>query len=484
MSEILAPEEQLMEYSDALLSIAYKKENEEQRIELFSQFQTEMFRDENFILYKLLKTIWGKPSSVPDRDFIVNYFALHTKLILDGREYLDLVGFDDESIIEYKKRILAKFDKITKMNIDANELTLYIEKYKLCFYSHMSDKILGIAKQMIYSEVQIGRTKYFGVEDANRYCSTKLAEVRQLIEGKDKGYIDLKSEDFDTDLKPSRVVSDFGDLVEFNDLFGKVRAPFMYSIQGGTKGGKSTLARRIGLNGVVKYKSNVLIWSTEDTKEQIMYSLRAMHYADYYDTADSATPILSAKQISDGDYPDEETRSAELVSYEDLRNNPNYGNITFITHPLTVENIELMLEPICEQKKIDIVIIDYLQEVHYGGNLKKNEAISIAYQRALQVTKKLGVALIAPAQFSQEAMRKLAESVDSKGTIDTRLLGGESSEVTRTPDANIVMYSTIEDLANNFVKFLPVPSRIAKQAPNFGAYVQFETGSFVSMSSL
>lgn len=487
--DILTPEEELMELSDAILSIVYKKENVEQRVNLLMQFQPEMFRDENFILYKLLKTIWVKPQSVPDRRFIELYFSNNDLIILKNREYLDIASLDDDTLLEYKKRVLAKYDKLTRMQVDKEDLDLYIEKYKLCFKTHMTDKALSLAKQMVYSDVQIGRKKYRGAEDATSYIEATLSEINQLLEGEDKGYAVLTSELGLQNNSTSKVVSDFGELEEFNELFGKVRTPFMYSIQGGTKGGKTTLTRRIAKNGLTKYKSNVLYWSTEDTLQQTLSSLRAMHYADYYkeheDSLVSGSPTLSQKQILYGEYPSDAIMSAEHISFMDLCDNPNYGNLVFVTAPLTLDNIDRRLKQLCEQNKIDMVVIDYLQEVHYyGSNTKKNEAISIAYQKVLQVTKELEVAVIAPAQFSQKAMHDLAESADGKGNIDTRLLGGESSEITRTPDANIVMYSTVEDLANNYIRFLPVPSRIAKQAPDFGAYVSFETGEFISLSKI
>ena len=74
----------------------------------------------------------------------------------------------------------------------------------------------------------------------------------------------------------------------------------------------------------------------------------------------------------------------------------------------------------------------------------------------------------------------MAKSKDGQ-QHEFRTSGGESSEIIRTPDINIALYATAEDLMRKEMTIISVPSRLAAPCPPIKIYCDLKSCVFSSL---
>ncbi|MNV39690.1 hypothetical protein D3C71_1312770 [compost metagenome] len=80
--------------------------------------------------------------------------------------------------------------------------------------------------------------------------------------------------------------------------------------------------------------------------------------------------------------------------------------------------------------------------------------------KVLQFLKSKKVAGIFPAQLKQTAVGDIKkQSPEELINMELRDSAGESYEVIKTPDVNIALFGTVEDIRNGSMKILSIPSR-------------------------
>jgi len=226
------------------------------------------------------------------------------------------------------------------------------------------------------------------------------------------------------------------------------------------KGGKTKFCCRVAHTAKVQYGTDVAFWPIEGGKRKILAELRAIHFDYFYNELQGNNYTgLSGQDILDNNFPSEEYRQLEAVSRADLFTNPNYGRLKIIDEPLEFNTYINHLKAVVNRYGVRLIIVDYLQLITDKTSRKsKSEIIGQAYQETLKFCNKYHVAFISPSQFKQEFIKDLNSGKD----VDTRVGGGESSEIIRTPDVNIAFYGTPMDIENNRLTLLSVPSRVAK----------------------
>ena len=152
-----------------------------------------------------------------------------------------------------------------------------------------------------------------------------------------------------------------------------------------------------------------------------------------------------------------------------------------IDRPFTVESIEEEVLTAIQTNNAKLIVIDYLQLIGSSTGIKKNERIGEAYQKMLRICKSMNVALFSPAQFTQEFLKEMANSKDGSAH-EVRTAGGESSEIIRTPDYNLALYATAEDLIHHRMTLLSVPSRLSSPFPPIDIYIDLGVCEFCSTS--
>lgn len=478
---ILTPEERLQELSDVLISniVGSDEESKEKRRYLFSQLPFRAFRDENFVIYKVLFNFKDK-GITPDSMFLKLYLLRNTKFLEESKTFIDLSAYSDMDENPYVGYISAVIKQHTRLGgmakVSKDEFNLSVEKYKVEYSGIEMNKVYANAKLILYEGMQIGRKFYQGFADSTAYVKRASADIENLLDSSfGDGFIDSSEEAIvDNEQTKPEKVSDFDLLDELNEHLGGVYTSLFYNIMAPTKGGKSKFTARMAHTAMVKYGVNISVWAFEGGYEAWWAQMRAIHYEYTYirnagTTGERVAP-LSQRDILLNNYPSEAVRSLEEASRLDLFTNPNYGKAQMINRPFVVENYIDELETSVKINDSKIVFIDYLQLIGSEERGRKtSDIIKEAYKSTLAFCKDRNVAVVTPAQFKQEFIKEMSTSKGGAAP-ETRTAGGESSEVIRSSDINIALYASIDDLQRHRMTIMSVPSRLAVSFPSAEIY--------------
>ncbi len=495
MSEelILTPEERIAKLSDILLSSVIRADDASKRKRqlLFSQFTPIIFRDEYHVLYKVLYN-FRERMLTPDEEFYEMYLVRNENIILDAKPYIDIDAFannDENKVVAYAQAVLKVYTRLLTIEpVDDDEFELNIEKYKEEFKCFKLGEALSQSKEILYDGIDFGRTHFQGDEQSVAYIKSKSAEIESLLSSTvGKGFINSRDAGLidDTGVEPERI-GDFGLVEELNEYTGGVFTSKFYSVLAPTKGGKSKFCARLCHN-ILQNGHNVVVWAHEGGWYAWMCQMRAIHFDWYYnrDKIDRTQFKVGISQdiILNKKWRNEQQQVLEQTSRTDLFQREDFGYMEFIDRPFKVETFIDEIETAVARSGAKAVIIDYLQLIGWDTNkYSKSTAIGTAYQKLLDYARKRNVAVISPAQFTQDFMKELSRS-DSKEGHETRTAGGESAEIVRTPDVNIALYASIDDLMRNHMQILSIPSRDYQPFPPVDIYCDLSVCMFASVKS-
>lgn len=447
-------------------------QDKEERLAVMSTFSRELFRNENYVLYTVLQN-FREQNLVPDADFLDIYLHRNQDIVLkDNGRFIDRSLFDTENdlIDEVIASTIKSLNSYKDIKVDddyKNTLQLDKQKFKQMYKTNAFSEINENMTLIMKDSIKIGRKVYSGVDDAQQYYEEQSAEVNALVSEESKDLYYLQEVKLQDKQDSPRLIGDFGDLTFLNEQFDGMYSGMFYSVMAPTKGGKSKFCYRQIHNVAIRSGNPVLMWPAEGGKEKAKAELRAIHFVYYWEhimgknlTEDG---YVEASDILKGRYPSQEIQDMEKESNLDLNNNPEYGDIAFIEERLKSDRYMSIIRKSIDKVQPALLVVDYLQLMlpPDSGPLakqSKNERIGQAYAELLSLTKEKNIAFLTPAQMKQDAIQDLAAGKD----VDTRVLGGESSEIVRTPDYNIALYGTPEDIQNNSMTLLSIPSREAK----------------------
>ena len=491
-SVYLTPEERLKELSDKLLQSMIQGDSAslQNRSFLFGQFNPKVFKDENYIIYQVFYSFKDK-GITPDSDFMKMYMLRNTKMFKDGSEYINLQEFadlDENLYVAYASATLKQFNRLLTLEpLNLSDLKLEAEKYKSEFSAYEISRAYSQAKVILYDGIQIGRRMYQGYDDSVAYVKKKIADIEAVLDHTTgEGFIDSREYGIEDDKveKPIKI-GDFDLITELNKHFGGIFTSIFYNIMAPTKGGKSKFTSRMAHNVCVENGFNISVWAHEGGYKAWWAQMRAIHFEYLYirgKDPSERVAALSQQDILFGNYPSEEIRALEEASRLDLFTNPNYGVINMIDRPFLGESFIEEIETSVQLNDSRFVLIDYLQLIGTrNSNSSKPQVIGRAYQDLLAYAKKRNVAVVSPSQFTQEFMKEMASSKEGQ-SHEVRTAGGESSEIIRTPDVNIALYATTEDLIRHKMTIMSVPSRLAQPFPDIDIYADLCSCVFASVS--
>ena len=488
---VLLPEERLESLSDQIIqSIINSDEvSKANRQIVFGQLSPKVFRDENYIIFTVFHHFKDK-GITPDADFLEMYLSRNSKLLKDSQGYINLADYkdlDENMYLAYTSAVIKKFKRIVQNEVlSKDELALCIEKYKTEFSAMEMSKAYAQSRIILYEGLQIGYRFYQGYADSMAYVKKIAADIDAVLDKTaGAGFINSREAGIEDkqESKPTKI-GDFGLITELNEKLGGVYSGLFYNVIAPTKGGKSKFCARLAHISMVEYGNGVSIWAHEGGYEAWWAQMRAIHFEYLYirnKSANERVAPLSQKDILMGNYPSPEIKQLEEASRLDLFTNPNYGIMHMIDRPFKAETFIDEIETSVQLNDSKMVVIDYLQLISCDSNKGKSEAIGNSYQNALAYCKKRNVAIISPSQFKQESMDEMANSKDGK-VHELRTFGGESSEVIRTPDVNIALYASIEDLIRKKMTIMSIPSRLAEPFPDIEIYADLCSCVFSSIS--
>ena len=488
---VLTPDERLSQLGDIILASVLKKDevSKANRQHLFSQLNPKAFLNEHHIVYAVLYNFRDK-GIIPDYDFMKMYLLRNEKVVREATAYIDIKAYEDldeSPIVGYVYGVLKLFKRLQGMQaLGIDDFNLSVEKYKLEYQAFCIGEAYSMAKTALYDGVKMGRKTYQGYEDSTTIVKEKMAEIEGVMDStKGAGFIDSSVGGLEDDDETQAIkIGDFGDINELNEHLGGIYAPYFYSILAPTKGGKSKFTTMMIHNIVVEHGINAVVWAHEGGYKAWWAQLRARHYDWFYNRNEPDITKhksgVSQKIILEKTFASPAIQAAEQASRIDLFSNANYGHIEMIDRPFNVETFINEIDTAVKVNNAKVVLIDYVQLIASISGIPKSQAIGYAYQALLAYAKKKHIAIISPAQFKQEFIQDLSRSKDGKSG-DTRTAGGESSEITRTPDINIALYGSVEDLAAGFMQCLSIPSRMASPFKTFGMYCDLATCLFASI---
>lgn len=490
----LTPEERLSQLGDKLLSGVIRTDNvsKNNRQVLFGCFTPRVFKDENHILYKVLYNFKDR-GIVPDEGFLRLYLMRNEHVILDAAEYIDVNAYkdlDENPVVGYVMAVVKQFNRLLTMPVSSFEqFNLDLEKYKLEYMCVEMGDAYNRAKTILYDGLKIGRHNKMGYVDSVAYVKSRIADVESVVDTTAGiGFIDASVAGLidDDEYQPEKI-GDFGLISELNKYLGGIYTSYFYSVLAPTKGGKSKFTTRLIHNIMVEHGNNVAVWAHEGGPKAWMAQLRATHYDWLYNRnePDITKHKLGINQdvILKKQYPSEAVKQLEDASRVDLFTNPNYGNLHLIDRPFKLETFIDEMETAVQLNGAKVILIDYLQLISTDtSGISKPQMLGTAYQKALAWAKKRNVAVISPAQMTQAFMDEMARSKEG-GSHELRVAGGETSEVVRTPDINIALYGSIEDIRAGSMKILSIPSRLCQPFPDFDIYCDLGVCQFASLTA-
>ena len=491
--DIISSEEKLRLFSDQIIAscIDGKAINRYALDKLMAVTNPRLFRDENYILFSIFYFYRSKLRYLKiDAEFIKLFLNRNRSMLTKSRAYIDINAYGDvdgSNELGYISGVIKHFNRLrTLPDISIEEFETYFEKYLIEFKAIEANKVYRQAQMILTDGLKIGRKLYSGFEDSQNYCKKQLAEIEGLVDfSLGSGFVKMSEVILDEkpdNRKPIKI-GDFGRIKQLNEAYGGIYTSMFYSFIAPPKSGKSKLCARICHNVSVVAGNNVTVWAQEGGKDAWTAQMRAIHFDHVYNTdaelVDRKFGVTQEVIIKDS-FKTEELRQLEMSSKLDLASNPEYGSVDYIDRPFNVETFLDDIDTSVKENNSKLVIIDYMQLIGSESNLSERERIAEAYKKMLNYCKKNNVAVISPAQYKQDSFDTLIKRSSVDGA-DLRTAAGGSSEVLRTPDVLFALWASVDDIRNNSMKIISLPSRMNVAFPNINLRIDLATCQFISV---
>jgi hypothetical protein len=453
--------------------------------EMLTIFNTPaVFKNEWYVFFILTKDF---PKVVPHADFIRLYLQTN-RAIFQKNPHVEMANYrvgDTDPYVEFVNSCLALFEDCTKRTVDDAEYYRSLEMHKMEYINRQAVQILEESVTILSEGVTYGNKTMSGYSDMRENEKGKFLKLDNMMAKADRrgvvtyGYTD-EDEEEDNRIK---IVTKFG--VELLDeAIGGIYEGDMVSLLAPAKGCKSRFATHVLHNALITGTS-IAMWSVENGYKGWEYLVRARHFNWFYNskvTDATQKRIIDSDMIRKGEMSPE-LLEMELASWTDLKCNSNYGRIASIDEDMDEDNFTEVLDNATNEVGAKLVCLDYLQLVSGGNkNMSKNERIGEAYKKTLQFCKKKKVGGIFPAQLKQTVVGDIQKvSPEDLINMELRDSAGESYEVIKTPDVNLALYGTVEDIRNGSMKLISIPSRNSAPFEPIDLYVDAGTCTFSSI---
>lgn len=492
--EVLSPEQRMKGFGDILLASALGSSEVaiKNRHFLFGNARIELFRDENYIIYSFLYNFKDRNITI-DEEFVKLSLMRQQSLIEDASNdrKIDINAYgevDDSVTLGYIGGVMKYFSNLMKdEKVAPDEFQLVFEKYLIEYKAIETAKIYSDSLQIIGDGLKIGRKVLQGFEASRDYVKNNLARIEGVVDqNKGIGFINMAEVILNPKQEAKSVkISDFGALEELNNHYGGIYTGNLYTVMAPSKSGKSKFCARLAHTAMVNYGVNVSVWAFEGGYEAWTAQMRSIHFDFTYNTGVSATDVkigVTQGAILHDRFPDGSPyKELEATSKLDLASNSAYGSTHFIDRPFRVETFLDEIDASVKANNSQMLIIDYLQLIDSEKSMSERERIATAYPRLLEYCKKNNIAVVSPAQYKQDVVDELQRKKDGEAR-DMRTAGGGSYEIIKTSDVIFALWASTEDLSNNKMTIMPMPTRFYDAIPEFDIYVDLGYCQFMSLN--
>ena len=491
---LLSPEQRLKGFGDILLASALGSSEVaiKNRHFLFGNARIELFRDENYIIYSLLYNFKDRNITIDEEFGKLSLMRQQSIREDDSRglkkEFKSYGEVDDSVTLGYIGGVMKYFSNLMKdEKVAPDEFQLVFEKYLIEYKAIETAKIYSDSLQIIGDGLKIGRKVLQGFEDSRDYVKNNLARIEGVVDqNKGIGFINMAEVILNPKQEAKSVkISDFGALEELNNHYGGIYTGNLYTVMAPSKSGKSKFCARLAHTAMVNYGVNVSVWAFEGGYEAWTAQMRSIHFDFTYNTGVSATDVkigVTQGAILHDRFPDGSPyKELEATSKLDLASNSAYGSTHFIDRPFRVETFLDEIDASVKANNSQMLIIDYLQLIDSEKSMSERERIATAYPRLLEYCKKNNIAVVSPAQYKQDVVDELQRKKDGEAR-DMRTAGGGSYEIIKTSDVIFALWASTEDLSNNKMTIMPMPTRFYDAIPEFDIYVDLGYCQFMSLN--
>jgi hypothetical protein len=396
---------------------------------------------------------------------------------------------DGERIELFTEELCDLLDELTKEVVSYDEFesacNQYLITYRNQYMLQTSNAMSMIMQPDGYIEKLKGhRTKHWqGENDCAEYYTYRRAHLAQLDEDKrvssitvDEDYA-LKENNMDAGgEEDGEALLDYG-IKEIDDFAQVMRRTHLVNIIGITKGGKSTFSNYL-VERALRKGLNVAVWALEGSikeRQAVIESLCAYNL-------ENDSRRVTRNEIMSRNYSSNDNRQA-IANARTIIASPQYGNLTYITGTAYVEDFEsVLIDHYTRVNKFDVLVVDspILMLSRYGAGKVERVSEGIVRLKNL-ISTKLNCLCIMTAQIKQEHIDKLRSKPNE--TIDVTA-GGDSAEVTRTPDDVIGLFSSKLERSNGQMKMSNIASRHHEAFPDFYVGCDLAIGNFFSNPEL
>lgn len=483
-----APTENKSRIEDTIFASLFKEDegSHRRKQELLTTFNnTQVFDNEYYVFFTLVKD-FSRVS--PNKDFL-RLFLQTNRASFQRSPYINLTEFqngDTDPYVEFVNSVLDTFEMLQKTVIDDAEYFRSIHMHKMEYINKRSIEVLEESTVILSEGIVQGRKQLSGYEDMRKNLKNGFLELDNMMNKSDRrGIVTYDNEDDNEEENNGiQLITKFG-IKELDDALGGIYEGDMVSLLAPAKGGKTRFATFVVHNALVNHGQNIGVWSVENGYKGWEALIRARHFNWFYNSKITDATLkrhITADMIRKGEL-EGELYEMEQASWADLRFNSAYGRIISIDQDFDLDTLREVLETTINDYGVKLLCVDYLQLIT-GGNVRysKNERIGEAYKEVLQLLKKKKVGGIFPGQLKQSVVGDINKmKPEELINMELRDAAGESYEVIKTPDVNIALYGTVEDIRNGQMKLLSIPSRNSSPFEPIDLYVDAGSCTFASL---
>ena len=459
------------------------------------KFPVNVFFNEYYFIYQTFKDSTIRVFSKEQIASLIaqNQASLLSSPFIDLNKYGKLLNgstlSDSERVELFTEEMCDLLEELTKTVITYDEFESSCNQYLIAYRnSYMLQTSLAMSMIMqpdgYIERLKNNRTKFWqGEEACNEYYTYRKFHLSQLDEDKrvsslliDEDYANKENNKDAGGEDDGEALLDYG-IKEIDEYAQVMRRSHLVNIMGITKGGKTTFATYLTERALRK-GLNVAIWSLEGSikeRQAIIESLCAFNL-------EKDSRIVSRNEILSRSYKSKENRQA-IANARTIIASPEYGKLTYITGTAYVEDFEsVLIDHYTRVNKFDVLIFDspVLILSRYGeGKVERISETMVKLKHSIST--KFNCLCIMTSQIKQEHIDKLRNKPNE--TIDITA-GSDSSEVIKTPDEVIGLFSSKLERSNGQIKVSNTASRHHETFPDFYVGCDLAIGHFFSRPEL
>lgn len=445
-----------------------------------------VFSNEYYIFFGILKEF---PRIQLSKEFLQLYLQTNRAKIQHDSS-VELAKYqlsDNDPYTEFIASCLALYDECTNTPVSSDAYYRNLEMYRMQYIVAESITILEESTIILAEGIARNKKQYSGYEDMRSYLKAKFQKLDNMLEKKErKGIITYGvNDEEESESGQINIITSYG-VTTLDDKVGGIYEGDMVSLLAPSKGGKSRFTTYVLHNAVVNHGTPIVMWSIENGYKGWENLIRARHFNWFYNhtqTDVNQKVIINDDMIRKGKMSDA-MKELELASWTDLKHNKSYGTISNIDEDFDADTFLSVIDEAVNSTGAKLICIDYLQLVSgSGNNTSQHEVIANVYKKLLQYIKAKKIGGIFPAQVKQSVIGDLARKEPSEmANIDLRDAAGGSYEVIKTPDVNLMLYGTVEDIRDGSVLLIPMPSRNSPPMDPIPLYCDMGSSSFADIS--